>query len=76
MDPATFTTCRTIDEIISKHDAGLELTVWERCTYRLNVRPNGDRYSEDKKTRERQMDEDIAAEQARRRARRLQKVTL
>jgi len=55
----------TVEAIKAKHDAGETLTAWERSVYRVNFRPNGERYSSDAKVRDRQMAEDIKAEQGR-----------
>lgn len=51
----------TVEEIIAKAAAGHSLTPWERSVHRLNVRPDGSRYSADKAIRDAQYNEDIAA---------------
>jgi hypothetical protein len=57
----------TVAAIIAKAQRGDTLTPFENSVYRLNVRPDGTRYSSDKKTRDAQYDEDIKKEQAARR---------
>ena len=49
----------TVDEIIAKVANGQTLTPWERSVYRLNVRPDGSRYSTNADIRERQYEDDI-----------------